>query len=308
MGIYYRYAAAALILLFCADTYAVTRKTVNHGQSKESVIKGSGSSFQTPNGEAAYYGRDFVDEHTAGNRFTTNDSPGASGKQKVTIKPTLRVDPKKAAKELVGGLRRGVPGVVASAAAAAVIAAIEGVIEDGVVKVPSVSPAPPQSPSNYRWRHIRSTQTFDFPDRACASFASFYSGQYPNNSYKISYLSPTAFKCTVFTSSGAAFAGDSITRVGDSCPGSTTYNPQRGQCETTALISPNDSHWTAAEQYAAAQNSDFTRDIIRTTCEASIAPGRCYDEMSQWGDLHGPSSQTDTPQTTTTIIPIAYSY
>ena len=152
MGIYYRYAAAALILLFCADTYAVTRKIVNHGQSKESVIKGSGASFQTPNGEAAYYGRDYVDQHTAGNRFTTNDSPGTSSKQKVTVKPTLKVDPKKAAKSMIGGLRGGVPGVVASAAASAIIAAVDGVIEDSQVKVPTLIEIPPGAdPTDYYW-------------------------------------------------------------------------------------------------------------------------------------------------------------
>lgn len=307
MGIYYRYAAAALILLFCADSYAVTRKTVNHGQSKASVINGNGASFQTPNGDAAYFGQDYVDEHTAGRRFNANDNPsGQTGndlraKQKVTVKPTLKVDPKKAAKSMIGGLRGGVPGVVASAAASAIIAAVDGVIEDSVIKVPTVEEVPGSGPNDYYWRWGSNQVRHSSAMSACMAYKntagsglSFVSlNQNPNNSL--------SFICQLKRDSDGATSGYSIgvERYGSSCPVGSTYNSLQGRCERTALASPGEGDWITMEDWASARDSDFVRDMVRASCEGSNAPARCYDEMSEWGDLQGPSSQTGPAQVTT---------
>lgn len=300
MGIYYRYAAAALILLFCADTYAVTRKAVNHGQSKESVIKGSGASFQTPNGEAGYYGRDYVDEHTAGNRFTTNDSPGASAKQKVTVKPTLRVDPKSAAKSMIGGLRGGVPGVVASAAAAAVAAAIDGIIEDGVVKVPSTQDIDPSTigPDTYHWHDYRTSIRHPTPSAACKSF---YAPYPVISATRVSRISDTHYKCEGFAEVTQQWNNDlNVDRRGSSCPSGYNYNSSTGSCSINVWASPSDADWITAEEWASVRDSDFVRDMVRSSCEGSNAPARCYDELTEWGDLQGPASQTGPAQVTTT--------
>ena len=311
MGIYYRYAAAALILLFCADTYAVTRKTVNHGHSKESVIKGSGASFQTPNGEAGYYGRDYVDQHSAGNRFTTNDSPGASAKQKVTVKPTITVDPKKAAKSMIGGLRGGVPGVVASAAAAAIIDAIDGVIENGAIKVPTSIEVPPSSPTDYTWLLQSSSTVYPSAPLACQDYVSKQNStstsirSYSYSGFRRNPNNPD-YQCiiTVSPSPGQTWAPYTqyhpLYLRGSTCPSGSSYSRQLGSCAKSSLTDPQDSHWITAEQWAAARDSDFTRDMVRASCEGSTAPARCYDEMSNWGNLHGPASQTGTPQVTTT--------
>ena len=312
MGIYYRYAAAALILLFCADTYAVTRKTVNHGQSKESVIKGSGSSFQTPNGEAGYYGRDYVDEHTAGNRFTTNDRPGASAKQKVTVKPTLNINPRAAAKAMVGAMRGGVPGVVASAAAAAIVDAIDGVIDNGSIKVPSFSEVPIDSiPQQYYWSWALSSPKHSNYISACKALAVSSSGSISTFEYaSADPVSPETVKCFFHWYDAGRYKGVTnqpynnafnVYRHGTMCPTSSTYDSSTGSCVTsTGLTSPTDAQWISAEDFAAAQNSDFVRDMVKASCEGSNAPARCYDEMSNWGNLQGPASQTGTPQVTTT--------
>jgi len=297
MGIYYRYAAAALILLFCADSYAVTRKIVNHGQSKASVINGNGASFQTPNGDAAYFGQDYVDEHTAGRRFNANDNPsGQSGnelraKQKVTVKPTLRVDPKKAAKSIVGGLRGGVPGVVASAAAAAIISAADGVIDDaGSIKVPTIQEVPPSGPSDFRWYISSSQYSYSSPLLACKS-------QWPGiTDMQANRVSDNAFGCLSNKAGGSL---GTATRSGTQCAPNSSFDSPTGTCRNTALLDPSPSQWTTMEDWAAARDSDFVRDMVRASCEGSNAPARCYDEMSQWGDLQGPASQTGPAQVTT---------
>lgn len=301
MGIYYRYAAAALILLFCADIYAVTRKTVNHGQSKESVIKGSGASFQTPNGDAAYFGQDYVDEHTAGRRFNANDNPsGQSGndlraKQKVTVKPILTVDPKKAAKSVISGMRGGVPGVVTSVVAAAVAAAVDGVIEDSVVKVPSVSDAPPVSPTDYYWS--AGQVVGPTPDSVCTQLVDSHSlaSRY---TLTINFGGATG-ACSLFWA-GGHLSTNGISRQGSTCPSGSLFNASTGTCQVSSLTSPTDADWLTMEEWASVRDSDFVRDMVRASCEGSNAPLRCYDELSEWGDLQGPASQTGTPQVTTT--------
>lgn len=314
MGIYYRYAAAALILLFCADTYAVTRKTVNHGQSKESVIKGSGASFQTPNGDAAYYGQDYVDEHTAGRRFNANDNPsGMSGndiraKQKVPVKPTLRVNPRAAAKAFISGMRGGVPGVLASAAAAAIVDAVDGVIEDSVVKVPTAIDVDTSAdPGNYHWVRRGNPARFGSPELACASDDGAPWG--PNGTWRYlssTRISATSYECryrAVYDTGQVALSNHLYSyadRKGTTCPSGSQFNTATGTCQASSTGIPSEAQWITMEDFAAAQNSDFTRDIIRAACEGSNAPGRCYDEMSNWGDIQGPASQTGSPQVTTT--------
>lgn len=311
MGIYYRYAAAALILLFCADTYAVTRKTVNHGQSKESVIKGSGASFQTPNGDAAYFGQDYVDEHTAGRRFNVNDNPsGISGddlraKQKVTVKPTLRVNPRTAAKAMTGAMRGGVPGVVASAAAAVIVDAIDGVIEDSQVKVPSIIVHDRENPTDYFWRGSNDPSSFHpSPQAACQAawpLNTAYTANYDYIGFQISPNGNSAACQGRHRTLGITNNNISVNRYGSTCPIGSSFDSILGVCTSTgSLQSPTQAQWDTMEAFASARNSDFVRDMVRASCEGSNAPARCYDEMSDWGDLQGPASQTGTPQVTTT--------
>jgi len=311
MGIYYRYAAAALILLFCADSYAVTRKTVNHGQSKASVINGGGASFQTPSGDAAYFGQDYVDEHTAGSRFTTNDNPTGStrddikAKQKVPVKPTITVNPKKAAKAVVSGMRGGVPGIIASAAASAIIGAVDGVIEDGAVKVPTTLTIPPSSPGDYYW--TRSGSPTQYPT-AMATCEGIRSNNYPTSQTRniriTGYIDTNRWGCrfeVYFPTSGNWMdTSNYVYRQGAACPAGSTFDTASGSCTATAFIDPSDSHWITMEDWASVRDSDFVRDMVRASCEGSISPSSCYEDMADWGNLQGPSSQTGPAQVTTT--------
>lgn len=314
MGIYYRYAAAALILLFCADSYAVTRKTVNHGQTKASVINGNGASFQTPNGDAAYFGQDYVDEHTAGRRFNANDNPsGMSGndlraKQKVTVKPTLNVNPRAAAKAMTGAMRGGVPGVIASAAAAAIVDAVDGIIEDSQIKVPGLEEVGGTNPGDYYW-------TVPYPpSNPPTRYTSAVSACAANHQYYIDATEfeliskdvrpfGTGFYCDIRLrrpDGSVLTTGNATSLSGSSCPQGSTYNPNTGQCLAVAMVSPSDADWITMEDWAAVRDSDFVRDMVRSSCEGSNAPARCYDELSEWADLQGPPSQTGPAQVTTT--------
>lgn len=223
----------------------------------------------------------------------------------------MRVDPKKAAKAMVGGMRGGVPGVVASAAAAAIVGAIDGVIEDGVVKVPTVQEVDP-GPTGYFWYHNSITAITSKPSATSVCQAVFstpgLSKPHPNDvpsSYSSVRVVDTQFRCDITFQRPST--GEFITvergraiRDGNGCPQGTSYNSIQGRCEMSGLGSPTEQHWITAEQWASVRDSDFVRDMVRASCEGSNAPGRCYDEMSEWGDLQGPASQTGPAQVTTT--------
>lgn len=315
MGIYYRYAAAALVLLFCVDSYAVTRKTVNHGQSRASVITGTGASFQTPNGDAAYYGRDYVDEHTAGNRFNANDNPTGNSrddiraKQKVPVKPTVTVNPRAAAKAMAGAMRGGVPGAVASAAATAIAAAVGGIIEDNQVRVPTINEVPtdPDAGEYYWFATELPDQRFSSPYAAFVSILAKRDQLSPSITHSIGstrWASETRFQYCVLQTYARGSVNNNcwfdIYRHGSKCPEGSQYVSSSGACSVTGFGAPSDADWITMEDWAAARDSDFTRDIVRASCEGSNAPARCYEEMSNWGNLQGPASQVGTPQVTTT--------
>lgn len=307
MGIYLRYAAALIILATVSDSYAAVRKNVSM-PSKQSVIEGAGASFQTPNGEAAFYGKDFVDEHTAGNRFKPSDSPGSS-KQKITLKPKLVVDPKKAAKSIVGGLRGGVPGAVASAVTSAIISGVDALMTpDGVVMVPSLQEAPSTGPDDFKWMIAigSSSWTGSTPRSTCSSYAESLANE--TFSYRVDStpkFTEANFNCNVMrkrlsTDTEQLISPQTIYRTGSTCPSGSAYDSDTGVCSISVFTPAAEKDFDMMEQFASVQNSDFVRDMVKESCSGSLSPSACYDQMADWGDLQGPSSATGPAETTTT--------
>jgi hypothetical protein len=285
MGVYLRYAAALIILAIATDSYAVTRKNVSM-PSKESVITNSGSSFQTPNGPTAYYGRDHVDYHTPGNRFNSGDSP-APPKQKIVVKPTLNVDPKKAAKALVAGLRGGIPGAIASAATAAILAGVDAVMApDGSILTPSIQEAPSTGPNDFTWVIAIGSKSWTrpTPNSSCSAYAeSLADATFTFRVDSTPKFTEANFTCNVMrkrlsTGTEQLISPQPIYRLGAACPSGSAYNSATGVCSTSVLI----------------------RDIVKESCSGSLSPAACYDKLSEWGDLQGPSSATAPAETTTT--------
>lgn len=277
-------------LFFLTTASAATKKTVTV-PSKQSVITNSTSSISTPNGEAAYYGQEFVDEHTAGNRFSTKDSPGASAaKQKVTLKPVVTVNPKTAAAAAIGGMRGGIQGAIASVAIAAIVDAIGGVMDDsGAVKIPTVVEVPNVNETDYKWKVGSRPTYYSSPSTGCKA-------EFPNtNPINIVRVSDTSYQCRTATGTLAT-----VTRTGTQCAPGSTFQSATGACVTTQLLDPTNEQWALAEAFAAAQNSEFIKDLLKASCEGSSSPSRCYDELSSYSNLVGPSQQTGPKQTSTT--------
>lgn len=301
MGIYFRYTTAFLILLISLTANAATRKNVNL-PSKESSFSSSDGSFQTPNGSAAYFGQDYVDEHTAGRRFNAGDNPtGQSGsdirsKQKVKVKPVVTVNKRNAAKSLVKGVRGGIPGLIATTVVGAAVNAIGGFIEDNQVMVPTMITAP----TGFTWGW--SAWVDVTPQKACQKYID--SNTWFNVERVVTVNGSTA-QCSIKYGTLPQFQNYSetrtFTREGDSCAVGDIYNPETGACLTPSTpVAATDADWIKMEDWLAVRDSDFVKDIVKATCEHSPAPGACYEEMLERGNLQGPSEQVGLPSTTTT--------
>lgn len=319
MGIHHRHAWPLLILLvfsFTAD--AATRVYTTNKATRQSVIQSgsttapAGASFQTPNGEAAYYGQEHVDYHSAGNRFQPGDNPGGSQtqppKKAVKVRPTAFVNKVKAAAKAVAGIRGGIPGIIATVVVTEAIEAIPGgEIIEGV---------PHRSPSNLQTSTLRWSAN---PWNAPGGYQVKYYGSYQD---ACKALSPniTVWEERVYDQSSSTYyycrvrdkVSQALTTVGYTTR--TSLNCSTYVDMTTYTCSPSDPAkvpfgdsdyqmlQTALEQ---AQNSEWVRDLVRASCDGSLNPAACYDDLSSWGPMNGPAAQSDPPrtQTTTTQYP-----
>jgi len=124
----------------------------------------------------------------------------------------------------------------------------------------------------------------------------------------ITQLSDSRFNCT-FSYMGPSgiigyFPDYPIFRYGNSCPAGSSYSSSAGAClsTTSTLVPVADADYGLVDAFVNAQNSDFVRNLLKQTCQSSLAPARCYDSMKQQAlALQGPSSvpgETTTKSTT----------
>ena len=300
MGIYLRYAAALIILATVSDSYAAVRKNVSM-PSKSSVITNAERPFQTPNGSAGFFGQDFVDEHTAGNRFKPGDSPG-SPKQKITLKPSVTANPSSVAKKAMQAVRGGgVPGLVASAVVTAAVAAAGAIIDSsGQIKVPGYTyeGMPVENPSfptppGYDFSNICQTP-------ASQTLGKTFSITSGSSTYlvDVSYSPPAGFN--IFNYCTSTSLGYEIDPATSTWP-RASFKAISYSSLTSENRAPGDIEFDAMEQFMKGQGPAYVGDLIKETCANSPSPAACFDEMSEWGQLSGPSSATGPAQTTTSV-------
>lgn len=128
-------ATTVALFISVQTATAATRRTVNTGQTNQQIISGGATTgaVSTPNGYAAYYGQDHVDEHTAGSRYQAGQSvptsggtsSASTGTVKVKVKPVSLVNKSKVAAKAVSMMRSSPTALVALAAQEGLIWAID---------------------------------------------------------------------------------------------------------------------------------------------------------------------------------------
>lgn len=305
-------ATTVALFISVQTATAATRRTVNTGQTNQQIISGGATTgaVSTPNGYAAYYGQDHVDEHTAGSRYQAGQSvptsggtsSASTGTVKVKVKPVSMLNKAKTAAKAVAGIRGGIPGLIATSAVTWAIDQIPGpkiIEQDGqLLKPPTVVTS-----KTFWYPQANSSLTYADPHSACKTYAPNYQelkatkNGFPNE--------PVPSGAAIAGCWGSAYYGGTLQFLGSaysgfkSCPNGfigTSFTCSASPLPAQPLTDEDYGQLQAA--LASVQNSEWLRDLVKKSCEGSTNPAGCYDELVDYQQLTGPASQTG--QTVTT--------
>lgn len=311
--------------LFYSNVFAATQVKLSP-QPLQKLFQTAESAIGLPYGDAAFFGPEFVSEHTAGNRFRADSitgvfPPGAAPKVKVPVKPVLTVNPTKLATSVVQSIKGGgVPGLLATAAVVWAIDQIPGASVDSgqlVVLNPGepLTGTPPQG-STYGWNvsgGTSSTRRYD-PVSACVAaypvgtWLMHQTAQPPTQmqvrEHRIVGSSSDSVTCLLMPQNQAygAIRSDTILRSGSSCPTGSIYSDAHRSCVGSGGSRPfEDSDYAAlSSAIALVTSSDWLRDLTKAKCNGSLSPEGCYQDLVDRRPYHGPASQTTPSNSTTT--------
>jgi hypothetical protein len=294
--------ATSVALFICAvgNANAATRKYVSLPSNGQVIGSGNGSSRS---GDTLHVPGDGKTE------YIPSSYGGGSKGTKLPIKVKYDYSIPRTIKGMSGSLRGGVVGVGLSIGLQYMLDAVDGIIDDGQVKVPaSGSPVP----GGYYWKsateHIGSDGTSSFytgltPVEVCSQIAA--AGWRNDYVYdRLERVSDTQYRCIAKRESDGYESRVSIQRYGDSCPAGSTYNSSTGACEAAGgYRAATDADFDLMEAAAAAQDSEWLKDRLREHCEGSLAPESCYQELRTSTQLEGPSTLTEKGPAITTTGP-----
>jgi hypothetical protein len=294
--------ATSVALFICAvgNANAATRKYVSLPSNGQVIGSGNGSSRS---GDTLHVPGDGKTE------YIPSSYGGGSKGTKLPIKVKYDYSIPRTIKGMSGSLRGGVVGVGLSIGLQYMLDAVDGIIDDGQVKVPaSGSPVP----GGYYWKsateHIGADGTSSFytgltPVEVCSQIAA--AGWRNDYVYdRLERVSDTQYRCIAKRESDGYESRVSIQRYGDSCPAGSTYNSSTGACEAAGgYRAATDADFDIMEAAAAAKDSEWLKDRLRDHCEGSLAPESCYEELRTSTQLEGPSTVTEKGPTTSTTGP-----
>lgn len=292
MGIHYWSKSAVLTLLVVLSighAHAATRKQVSMPSDGQVIGSGNGSSRS---GDTLHVPGDGKTE------YIPSSYGGGSKGTKLPIKPTYDYSIPRTVKGMTSNLRGGVYGAVLGIGLQYMLDAVDGVIEDGQVKVRKHVESD-ASPNQYHWKLPTnvSTSIYASPASACRAYFSITGGQ----TYGSAPIASNGLTATCVSASGFSFA--QTTRSGTSCLPDNTFNAQSGSCQKVALTPATDTDFDLMEAAAAAKDSEWLKERLREHCEGALSPNACYESLRDNTWLEGPPSITEPAPTISTTSP-----
>lgn len=304
MGIHCRYQVALLALLFISVcSQAATRKTVN-SPSAQSIISNPSAppSFNTPYGDVAYLGQEFVDQHGVGQRFQAGNNPSshlpAYKQQIIKLKPSVEVPATGIASKLKNALKTTPAAVAMQVATGAALAGVSWVMSDDNTKIQKKQDTVDGLPST-------KSPTDHSPSLICL----------------LQPASKTLNKITIVNHMGAQYAvgvwqgnrpADYSLFVNNCTQGQNGYVAVNGVWPQSGAkvisigdiqslkVDLNETDWGNLDPWLSQQSAAFLTEILKESCTASPSPGACFDSLKKNPMLSGPSSQQAQPITQTT--------
>lgn len=290
LGLYSRFAAAALTALFSLVAHSATREHINM-PSAHSAATSAGSTASR-----------------AGSNLNVS-----SPFQQLLKKPIASVPVNKGWSFSVPKIADGVKGKVLNpgsaglaAAIAVAVAGVDWVMNEGTVSKPAG--VAPYNSIYYHWGSswLNYADAAPTPGESCVlrnTKGGSRSGTYQHNGVtrRIADLNGyPRYECQYWHTTSERLLWDTtyaVGRRGTGCADGYVYDFP--SCMAPAKPVTAQDVDQVLMPYLNARNSDFLRDILRDVCAGSPSPGRCFDEMADSPILSGPSSLELDPKTTT---------
>lgn len=292
MGIHYWSKSAVLTLLVVLSighAHAATRKQVSMPSDGQVVGSGNGSSRS---GDTLHVPGDGKTE------YIPSSYGGGSKGTKLPIKPTYDYSIPRTVKGMTTNLRGGVYGAVLGIGLQYMLDAVDGIIEDGQVLVPSMQ----EVPGSFFWS--AGSGQHSSPAAACEAFHKTIP-LYPP--YRIESNGSGRFDCYGISyrfGPGEEVKNGIAQRYGTGeCPDGAQYQPATGTCVAAAFAPATDADYDLMEAAAAAKDSEWLKERLREHCEGALNPQGCYESLRDNTWLEGPASVNEPGPTTTTVGP-----
>ncbi len=282
-----------LCVLCATVTEAATRKNVNVPPARDQVRGGKASGVS--GGVLTIVGPALEGEYIP---------RGGTGGANIPVRGIhggVTAGARTIASRAVSGLRGGIVGVVGTAAVVAALDGIGALIDEAGKPVKKIQETAPQDVFCYYFTERELGTECTSPASLQAKFASIFTQQmgppYVYRPKEILYD-----KNNIATDVVIVYQNDVRTapiNARGACPGLVNSS---GECVVDEVIVPlTDSDYTAIEDALSnVQNSTWLKDLLTATCEGSLSPGRCYDELTSLADqLKGPSSVKGPSSSTT---------
>jgi len=284
-------ATSVALLLFgvSVSAHAATRKNVS--MPSDSKVIGSGNGSSKSGGTLSVPGDPIEGE------YIPSSYGGGSKGTKLPIKPTYDYSIPRTVKGMTTNLRGGVYGAVLGIGLQYMLDAVDGIIDEGVVKVPSTGVVP----GDY-WQADNAGKVGKgaTPRAACDDWAAQFGYYYIHS---VQLTNSNSGNC-LFDSRNPptpAFA-TSLYRIAQ-CPAGTQAGPD-GACYGPGEYQPaTDADYDLMEAAAAVKDSEWLKDRLREHCEGSLNPQGCYDDLRENTWLEGPASVTEPGPTVSTTGP-----
>lgn len=284
-------SVALLLSGVTVSAHAATRKYVSMPSDGQVIGSGNGSSRS---GDRLHVPGDGKTE------YIPSSYGGGSKGTKLPIKPTYDYSIPRTVKGMTTNLRGGVYGAVLGIGLQYMLDAVDGIIEDGQVKVRR--PSEPVA-GGFTW-YVEGipAKTYLSAELACDNFYQ-ERAQYGATSKTLTIVNAQG-TCKLYRANGSLGWSTGIIRQGQTCPTGTAYDGQTGACVGPGGYTPaTDADYDLMEAAAAAKDSEWLKERLREHCEGGLNPQACYESLRDSVKLEGPASVTEQGPTSTTTSP-----
>lgn len=294
-------ATSVAFLLFAAShSYAGTKKKVQM-PTAQSVANGSGVPVKSGNSlsiPGALQGE-----------FIPGDNPSRTTPIKVL--PTVDFSIPRTINAAKGILKNNAATILLGGTIAGLLAGIDGIIEGSEAKIKTKDPVLNPDINSMHWAFSAAQSQsvrYPSPQVACQTEFSTFDGTFNRVLLGVNRVSDTQYTChyRLDRTDGSTVVFNnysSVFRFNNTCTPPSYYDDQSLGCITSTSRPMVPADFDLLDSYANAQSSDWLRDLLRESCEGSISPARCYDDLKDNVSLTGPSTVIGPTSISTTTGP-----